>query len=74
MKHLKKITLTVLILGLMVIPAMASTDQDTVMVPASFSKLAEKAKPGVVNIQTEKIIKGGGRVYRHFFGSHEFIA
>ncbi len=31
--------------------------------------MAEQAKPGVVNIQTVKTIKGGGRVYRHFFGS-----
>ena len=41
----------------------------TRMVPASFSELAEHAKPGVVNIQTVKTIKGGGRVYRHFFGN-----
>jgi len=40
----------------------------TTMVPASFAELAEHAKPGVVNIQTEKTIKGGGRVFKHFFG------
>ena len=39
------------------------------MVPANFSDLAEQARPGVVNIQTVKTIKGGGRVFRHFFGS-----
>jgi serine protease Do len=39
------------------------------MVPASFSQLAEQARPGVVNIQTVKTIKGGGRVFQHFFGS-----
>ena len=38
------------------------------MVPANFSDLAAKAKPGVVNISTERTIKGGGRVFRHFFG------
>jgi serine protease Do len=38
-------------------------------VPESFSKLAEKAKPGVVNIRTVKTIKGGSPVFRHFFGS-----
>ena len=44
-------------------------ESDTVpMVPANFTKLAEKAKPGVVNISTVRTIKGGGRVYRHFFG------
>jgi serine protease Do len=41
---------------------------ETPMVPANFSQLAEKAKPGVVNIRTVKTVKGGGRVFRHFFG------
>lgn len=41
---------------------------DVPMVPANFTELAEKARPGVVNISTERIIKGGGRVFRHFFG------
>jgi len=36
-------------------------------VPDSFSSLSEKASPTVVNISTVKIIKGGGRVFRHFF-------
>lgn len=35
--------------------------------PTSFSDLAEKASPAVVNIRTEKTIKGGGPVFRHFF-------
>ena len=39
------------------------------MVPANFTELAQLARPGVVNIRTEKTIKGGGRVFRHFFGS-----
>jgi serine protease Do len=38
------------------------------LIPESFSQLAEKARPGVVNIRTVKTIKGGGRVFRHFFG------
>jgi serine protease Do len=38
------------------------------MVPANFTDLAEKARPGVVNISTERTIKGGGQVFRHFFG------
>ncbi len=37
--------------------------------PESFSQLAEEAKPGVVNIRTVKIIKGGSPVFRHFFGN-----
>jgi len=36
-------------------------------VPESFSALSEMASPAVVNISTERTIKGGGRVYRHFF-------
>lgn len=31
-----------------------------------FVELAKKVKPGVVNISTTKVIKGGGRVFRHF--------
>ncbi len=39
-----------------------------IMVPGNFSELAEKVRDGVVNIQTTKTLKGGGRVFRHFFG------
>jgi serine protease Do len=39
---------------------------DVTMVPASFSQLAEKAGPAVVNIRTVKTIKGGGPVFRNF--------
>jgi serine protease Do len=48
--------------------ALTAKETPTQMVPASFSELAKKAKTTVVNIRTEKIIKGGGRVFRHFFG------
>lgn len=42
---------------------------DTVrMIPESFSDLAERARPGVVNIRTVRTMKGGGPVFRHFFG------
>jgi len=37
--------------------------------PLSFSDLAEKARPGVVNIRTVKTVNGGGPVFRHFFGN-----
>jgi S1-C subfamily serine protease len=40
-----------------------------IMVPGNFTELAEKARLGVVNIQTVKTVKGGGRVFRHFFGN-----
>lgn len=48
-------------------PGLADSEQVT-MVPANFTQLAEDAAPGVVNISTERTIKGGGRVFRHFFG------
>ena len=41
---------------------------ETVMVPINFTQLADKAKPGVVNIRTVKTVNGGGPVFRHFFG------
>jgi serine protease Do len=44
-------------------------ESKTQMVPANFSQLAKDARPGVVNIRTVKTIKGGGRVFRHFFGN-----
>ena len=37
------------------------------MVPESFSGVAKKAGPAVVNIRTEKTIKNGGQVYRYFY-------
>lgn len=38
-------------------------------IPENFTDLAKIASPAVVNIRTVKTIKGGGRVYRHFFNS-----
>ena len=64
-----KILFTIIVICLLTMPVMAKTNQnDTMMVPVSFAELAKQARPGVVNIQTEKVIKGGGRVYKHFFG------
>lgn len=40
--------------------------KSVVMVPDSFSALAEMASPAVVNIRTVKTLKGGGRVFRQF--------
>ncbi|MFO7560132.1 MAG: DegQ family serine endoprotease [Desulfobacterales bacterium] len=39
---------------------------DNVILPGSFSRLAESVSPAVVNVGTEKIVKGGGQVFRHF--------
>jgi serine protease Do len=49
-------------------PGTMAFADDVPMVPANFTQLAEKAKSGVVNIRTVRTIKGGGRVFRHFFG------
>jgi serine protease Do len=48
------------------VPAVSASE--AVMVPVNFTELAEKAKPGVVNIRTVKTTNGGGPVFRHFFG------
>ena len=47
-------------------PTAHAKTTDVVMVPESFSLLAETAGPAVVNIRTVKTIKGGGPVFRHF--------
>ena len=67
MTQINRLILTLFVAGLVAVsPAAAKT---VPMVPASFSQLAQEARTGVVNIQTVKTIKGGGRVYQHFFGS-----
>ena len=38
----------------------------TAMVPANFTDIALAVSPAVVNVRTEKVIKGGGPVFRHF--------
>jgi len=48
--------------------AVPTAAAEAVMVPVNFTQLAEKAKPGVVNIRTVKTTNGGGPVFRHFFG------
>jgi len=58
-----------LLIGVGLQVATASEDSPARMIPANFSELAEKARPGVVNIRTVKTVKGGGRVFRHFFGN-----
>jgi len=52
-------------------PAQVSEAQTKVsyQIPENFTDLAKMASPAVVNIRTVKTIKGGGRVYQHFFNS-----
>ncbi len=52
--------------------AVAAPRPSTMMVPVSFTELAEKARAGVVNIRTVKNTKEGGPVFRHFFGRNPF--
>ena len=42
------------------------------MVPETFTEVAEVVSPAVVNISTEKVVRGGGRVFRHFQGPSPF--
>ena len=48
----------------------ASPPSSTVMVPGSFSEVAKAVSPAVVNIRAEKVVKGGGSVFRHFQSPH----
>ncbi|NDY71622.1 peptidase [Desulfobacter hydrogenophilus] len=66
-KKITIFTICLMLFGLLAFPALSGAWSR--MVPANFSELAQQAKSGVVNIQTVKTIKGGGRVFRHFFGS-----
>jgi serine protease Do len=45
------------------------TNSDIPMIPANFSELAEKVRPGVVNIQVAKKIKNINFGFRHFSGA-----
>jgi len=56
------------LLGLIPSTAISKTPVQNAMIPMNFTDLAQKVKPGVVNIRTVTIVKGGGRVFRHFFG------
>ena len=69
MCNVKKICIVCVLLVFSFVPFKADAGSETRMIPADFSSLAEKVKPSVVNISTVKKIRGGGRVFRHFFGS-----
>ncbi len=44
----------------------ASDPSLSIMVPSSFSEVARAVSPAVVNIRTEKVVKGGRPAFRHF--------
>ncbi len=70
MKQISRLWIGVMVIVLSLFPVPGKMSYAAVqMVPAGFSELARQAKPGVVNIQTEKTIEGGGRVFKHYFGS-----
>lgn len=49
-----------------------SKSSDVPMVPANFADLAEKVRPGVVNLQVVKTIKNAGFGSRNFSGNNPF--
>jgi serine protease Do len=71
MKFIKFLVLFIGLAGLgLGAPAMARAySESDFLIPGSFSKIAETVKPSVVNISTERTVKGGGRVFEHFFGN-----
>jgi serine protease Do len=56
-----------LIIGFTMIPLTPANSPRAGNFPESFSQLAEKASPAVVNIRTVTINPEGGRVYRDFY-------
>jgi len=58
-----------LLTGFLPTVSAASGESGVLMVPNNFSQLAKDAKPSVVNIRTVTTVKGGGRVFKHFFGA-----
>ena len=72
-KNFKKYALVLMMAGIMLATGFqtgtAAVDPNVRMIPENFSQLAEEVRPGVVNIRTEKTMKGGGPVFRHFFGN-----
>jgi serine protease Do len=73
MKKLKMFTMVLAVMGMIsgygFQPASAAIDPDVKMIPGNFSQLHQTVREGVVNIRTEKTMKGGGPVFRHFFGN-----
>ena len=68
-RHFSDFFLGTVLIGLVLLLGMFCAEAktgDVVMIPESFSSLAEMVSPAVVNVRTEKTVQGGGRVYRHF--------
>jgi serine protease Do len=75
-KILYKLTLFVLVLvgaGILIGPASCKKKESIEVIgfPRSFADLAEKIKPAVVNISTEKTVRIPGSPFRQFFGHDE---
>jgi serine protease Do len=83
-KRIKTILISLLVVGAMLgggygvsiavkhpetVVSTGSTLSETPMVPANFSDLAEKVRPGVVNIQVVKKVKNVGFGFRNFPGN-----
>jgi len=83
-KHFKKIVIALLMVGALVgfgygvstavknstpTNSTVGTNSYIPMIPANFSELAEKVRPGVVNIQVVKKIKNIDFGFRHFSGA-----
>ena len=83
-KRIKTILISLLVVGAMLgggygvsiavkhpeaVVSTGSTVSETPMVPANFSNLAEKVRPGVVNIQVVKKVKNVGFGFRNFPGN-----
>ena len=73
LKTFKKYAVSLAMVGLMIgygfQVASAAVESGVRMIPENFSELAQAVRPGVVNIRTEKDMKDGGPVFRHFFGN-----
>lgn len=73
LKTFKKYAVSLAMVGLMIgysfQVASAAVEAGVRMIPKNFSELAQAVRPGVVNIRTEKDMKDGGPVFRHFFGN-----
>jgi serine protease Do len=63
------IFIVLIITGHFFVAEVRAKTEPPLLVPANFSQLSEIISPTVVNIRTEKTIKGGGSVFRDFHGS-----
>ncbi|MBW1786993.1 MAG: DegQ family serine endoprotease [Deltaproteobacteria bacterium] len=72
-KHFVKTALMLLVVAAFLVSGFrtvtASKGESVRMIPESFSDLAEKARPSVVNIRVVKSVKAGGPVVHRFFGN-----